>query len=199
MAKKHASSSASRLKAPVEHSARRCTTRGGGQAGAHQTRAQTDPQLEIVYGGQPRVVAQERVQEQVIRDTPSTMPIVSLPADAVIRLLNVLEALVPNNGGLSVPQTTSQTQTPVQLNVAATQTPQLTPQTVVHSVTSIGQSKDLKNFMDLKSPEFDAIPASIEPQKFIYRCEKILTTLGLKETHGAEFTNFLFSGSAEAW
>ena len=60
----------------------------------------------------------------------------------------------------------------------------------------MGQPKDLKNFMDLKPPEFDATPY---PQKFIDRCEKILTTLGLKETRGVEFTTFLFSGSPEAW
>ncbi|MCD7469077.1 hypothetical protein HAX54_007719, partial [Datura stramonium] len=93
------------------------------------TRAQANPQPEAVNGGQPRVVARERVQEQVVQDTPSTVLIVALYADTVIRLLNMLEALLANNGGLLVPQTTSQTQTQVQLNVAAIQTPQLTPQT----------------------------------------------------------------------
>ncbi|XP_060217022.1 uncharacterized protein LOC132644446 [Lycium barbarum] len=53
--------------------------------------------------------------------------------------------------------------------------------------------------MDLKPPEFDASPTSIEPQKFIDRYEKILTTLGLKETRGVEFSTFLFSGFAESW
>ncbi|MCD7460594.1 hypothetical protein HAX54_043871 [Datura stramonium] len=112
-----------RTKIPVGRSAGRGTTRDGSQAGAYQTRAQVDSHPEIVNGDQPRVVAEERVQEQVIWDTPSTMPTVALPADTVIRPLNVLEALVPNNGGLPVSQTTSQTQTQVQLNVEATQTP----------------------------------------------------------------------------
>ncbi|MCE3050305.1 hypothetical protein HAX54_046862 [Datura stramonium] len=116
-----------RSKTLVGRSAGRGTTHGGSQAGAHQTRAQADPQPKVVNGGQPRVVAQERVQEQVVQDTPLTVPTVDLPADVVIKLLNVLETLVANNGGLPVPQTTSQTQTQVQLNVAATQTPQLTP------------------------------------------------------------------------
>ena len=53
--------------------------------------------------------------------------------------------------------------------------------------------------MDLKPPGFDATPSSVEPQKFLDRCEKIPTTLGLKETRGVEFTTFLFSGSPEAW
>ncbi|MCD7465760.1 hypothetical protein HAX54_001862 [Datura stramonium] len=74
MAKKHASLSASRSKAPVGRSAGRGTTCGGSQAGPHQTRAQTrtqaDPQPEVVNGGQPRFVARERVQEQVVQDTP---------------------------------------------------------------------------------------------------------------------------------
>ncbi|MCE3214661.1 hypothetical protein HAX54_053007 [Datura stramonium] len=93
------------------------STCGGSQAGAHQTRAQTDPQPEVMNGGQPRVVAQERVQEQVV------LCHLFLCLRLVIRLLNVLEALVHNNGVLPVPQTTSQTQTQLQLNVAATQAP----------------------------------------------------------------------------
>ncbi|XP_060175274.1 uncharacterized protein LOC132605993 [Lycium barbarum] len=119
-----------------------------------------------------------------------------MPAEVVTRLLNVLEALAPNNGGIPGPQATSQAQAQVQLNVAANQTPQLAPQQFVQSA---GQSKEFKNFMGLKPPEVDASPTSIDPQKFIDRCEKILTTLGLKETRGVEFATFLFSGSAESW
>ncbi|MCD7469016.1 hypothetical protein HAX54_007631 [Datura stramonium] len=88
MAKKSASSSTSRSKAPVGHSAGRGTTRGGSQDGAYQcsghdnqtraqAKAQADPQPEVVNGGHPQVVAQERVQEQVVQDTPSTVPIVA--------------------------------------------------------------------------------------------------------------------------
>lgn len=101
---------------------------------------------------------------------------------------------MPNHGGLLVPQTTSQTQTQVQLNIAATHIPQLTPQPVVHSVTAAGQSKDLKNFMYLEPLEFDAAPTSIEPQKFIDRCEKIQTTLGLKDTPGWNLLLFYSHG-----
>ncbi|XP_009791491.2 uncharacterized protein [Nicotiana sylvestris] len=137
-------------------------SRGGGQAGAHQTRAQTN-----------------RVQEQVVHDAPPPGPVdvptVTLPADVVARLLNVLEALVPTQGGLPAPQTTSQAQTQVQLNVVA---PHMAPQQAIQPVANTGQSKDLK------TPEFDATQASIEPQKFIQRCEKILSTLGLKRLEG---------------
>ncbi|XP_060216754.1 uncharacterized protein LOC132644194 [Lycium barbarum] len=195
MAKKRASSSAKR---GVGQSA----TRGGRQAGTHQTgaqiRTQATPQPKVVNGGQPRV-ASEQVHEQVVQNTPpapGAAPTIALPADVVTRLLNVLEALAPNHGGILGPPATSQAQAQVQLNVAANQTPQLAPQQVVQS---IGQSKEFKNFMDLKPPEFDASPTSIEPQKFIDRCENILTTLGMKETRGVEFTTFLFSGSAESW
>ncbi|MCD9644032.1 hypothetical protein HAX54_032002 [Datura stramonium] len=96
-----------------------------------QTRAQVNPQPEVVNGSQPRVAASDRVQEQVVQDAPSIVPAVvpnvALPTDVVMRLLNVLEVLVPNHGGLLVPQTTSQAQTQVQVNVAATKKPQLTP------------------------------------------------------------------------
>ncbi|MCD7450637.1 hypothetical protein HAX54_007823 [Datura stramonium] len=38
---------------------------------------------------------------------PAVVPTVSIPTIVVMRLLNVLETLVPNHGGLPVPQTTS--------------------------------------------------------------------------------------------
>ncbi|MCE5166955.1 hypothetical protein HAX54_031104, partial [Datura stramonium] len=91
MSKKRASSSASRSKAPIGRSAGRGTTCGG---------LKKIPQSDDVNGGQPQVVARERVQEQVVKDTPLTVLTVILPVDVVIRLLNVLEALVANNGGL---------------------------------------------------------------------------------------------------
>ncbi|KAJ8552820.1 hypothetical protein K7X08_020213 [Anisodus acutangulus] len=119
--------------------------------------------------------------------------------DVVTRLLNVLEALVPNQGGLPAAQATSKAQAQDQLNVAASQTPELAPQQVVQPTTTIGQSKEFMNFMDLKPPEFDASSTSIEPQKFIDRCENILTTLRLKKICGVEFATFLFTGSVESW
>ncbi|KAK6786301.1 hypothetical protein RDI58_014826 [Solanum bulbocastanum] len=82
----------------------------------------------------------------------------------------------------------------VQPNVAATQTPHLDPRSGSHSVAATGEPKVLKNFIYFKPPEFDVTPASIKPQKFIDRCKKILTTFGLKETRGVEFTTFLFLG-----
>ncbi|MCE3216815.1 hypothetical protein HAX54_008254 [Datura stramonium] len=84
MAKKHASSSASQLKAPVGWGAGHGTTPDGSLAGVHQMRAQirahANPQPEVENG------------------------------DVVLILLNVLETLFPNHGGLSIPQTTLQAQ-----------------------------------------------------------------------------------------
>lgn len=74
------------------------------------------------------------------------------------------------------------------MNVAATQA----PQPIDHSVATVRQPKDLKNFTKLKPPEFDATSATTKPKKFIDRCEKILTTFGLKETRDVEFNTFLF-------
>ncbi|MCD9640993.1 hypothetical protein HAX54_026790 [Datura stramonium] len=93
MAKKRASSSACRSKAPVG--------RGAGHG--------TTPDEQVVQDA-PSIV-------------PAAVPTVALPIDVVMRFLNVLEALVPNHGRLPVPQTKLQAQTQVQLNVAATQTP----------------------------------------------------------------------------
>ncbi|MCD7452697.1 hypothetical protein HAX54_017821, partial [Datura stramonium] len=71
MAKKRASSSSSQLKAPVRRGAGHGTT------------------LVVV---------------EAVQDAPSTVPVVvptiALPTDVVMRLLNVLEALVPNHDGL---------------------------------------------------------------------------------------------------
>ncbi|MCD9644623.1 hypothetical protein HAX54_033010 [Datura stramonium] len=61
MDKKCASSSTSRSKTPVGRGAGHGTTLGGSRDGAHQIRAQTrehtNPQLEIVNGGQPQVAS----------------------------------------------------------------------------------------------------------------------------------------------
>lgn len=47
------------------------------------------------------------MQEQVVQDAPQTVPvvapIVAVPTDVVMRLLNALEALVPNQGGIPAP------------------------------------------------------------------------------------------------
>ncbi|MCD7469811.1 hypothetical protein HAX54_009061 [Datura stramonium] len=51
MTKKRASSSTSQSKALVGRSAGHGTTHRGSQAGANQTWAQADPQLEVVNGG----------------------------------------------------------------------------------------------------------------------------------------------------
>ncbi|XP_019248446.1 PREDICTED: uncharacterized protein LOC109227703 [Nicotiana attenuata] len=80
------------------------------------------------------------------------MPTFTLPADAVARLLNVLEELVPTQDGLPARQATSHTQAQV-----------------VQPVANTGKSKDLKNFMNLKPPKFDSTQAFIDPQKFIVR------------------------------
>ncbi|KAF3630911.1 Pentatricopeptide repeat-containing protein, chloroplastic [Capsicum annuum] len=126
---------------------------------------------------------------------PVVEPIFALSAEILVRMLNVLEPLVPYQGQAPDPHATSQTQAQLHLNVATSRA----PQPVDHSVAAVGQPKDLKTFIDLKPPEFDATPSTIEPQKFIDHCEKTLTTLGLKETRGVEFTTFLFRGFPEAW
>ncbi|WMV29721.1 hypothetical protein MTR67_023106 [Solanum verrucosum] len=159
MAKKRGCSSAVRSNTSVGGGGGIVINPGGIHGRSHLTTARTTAnatsQLEDVNRDQPQVVLEELVQENIVHDAPSTwpsvVPTVALHVDVVMILLNVLEALVPNQGGNQVPQR---------------------------------EPKDLKNFIDLKPPEFDATSTSIEPQKFIERCEKLLTTLGLKETRG---------------
>ncbi|XP_075087830.1 uncharacterized protein LOC107823350 [Nicotiana tabacum] len=86
-------------------SAGRGTSWGGGQVGVHQTRRQAAPQPEIGNIGQPQATMLDQVQEHGVQDAlspvPTVVPTVALPADAVAKLLNVLEALVPTQGGSS--------------------------------------------------------------------------------------------------
>ncbi|MCE3051063.1 hypothetical protein HAX54_048842 [Datura stramonium] len=117
MAKKYVSTSASRSKELVGWGAGHGTTPSGSRAGAHKTRVQTkaqaNPQPEILNGSQPRVAAPKRVQEQVVQDAPSIVPaivpIVVVPTNIVMIVLNMLESLVPSHVELPVSQTTSHT------------------------------------------------------------------------------------------
>ncbi|OIT22328.1 hypothetical protein A4A49_55434 [Nicotiana attenuata] len=96
--------------------ARYGTTRGDGQVGVQKTRRQAAPLPEVGNVGQPQATMPDQVQEQGVQDAPSplptVLPTVTLPADALARLLNVLEALMPTQGGSSTPQATLQTQAP---------------------------------------------------------------------------------------
>ncbi|KAM3203621.1 hypothetical protein P3L10_031247 [Capsicum annuum] len=158
MVKRSGSSSTSRSNELAGHGAGQDPMRRGGRVGSHptrpRTRLQTGAQSGVGNGGQPQVVVSQQAQDQVDRDTPAAVPVVAptvtLPADVVVRMLNVLKALVPNQGRTSAPQNTSQTQAEVQLNVATSQA----PLPVDHSVAARWQPKDLKNFMDLKPLEY---------------------------------------------
>nr|XP_033511465.1 uncharacterized protein LOC117276231 [Nicotiana tomentosiformis] len=130
-------------------SAGRGTTRGGAQVGVHQTRRQAAPQPEVGNMGQPQATMPYQVQEQGVQDAPSpvptVVPTVSLPADAVARLLNVLEALVPTQDRSSAPHATLQTHEPAQ--------------------TQAFENKEvsLQEFLKLKSPKFIGSDNSADP------------------------------------
>ncbi|KAG5605905.1 hypothetical protein H5410_027397 [Solanum commersonii] len=173
MAKKRGCSSAVRSNASVGGGGGLVISPGGIHGRSHLTTAQTSAnatsQPEDVNNDQPQVVPEEPVYENVVHDAPSTWPSIVPTVALHVDVVMIL------------------------LNK-----PHLDPQPGSHSVVATGEPKDVKNFIDLKPPEFDATPTSIEPQKFIECCEKLLTTLGLKETRGVEFITFLFSGSLEA-
>nr|XP_016441954.1 PREDICTED: uncharacterized protein LOC107767463 [Nicotiana tabacum] len=108
----------------------RGTTRGGGQVGVHQTRRQAAPQPEVEN------------------------------MDAVERLLNVLEALMPTQGGSSSLQATLQTQAPAQTK------------------TFGNKEVSLQEFLKLKSPKFTGSDNSADPQSFLDGTLKALRALG---------------------
>ncbi|XP_070057716.1 uncharacterized protein [Nicotiana tomentosiformis] len=141
----------------------RGTTQGGGQVRVHQTRRQDAPQPEVGNMGQPQATMPDQVKEQGVQDDPSPVPTivpsVALPADAVARLLNVLEALVPAQGGSSAPQSTLQTQAPAQ------------------SQTFGNKEVSIQEFLKLKSPKFTGSNNSADPQSFLDGTLKALRAL----------------------
>ncbi|XP_070049382.1 uncharacterized protein [Nicotiana tomentosiformis] len=166
-------------------SAGRGTTRGGGQIGAHQPRRQAIPQPEVVNMGQPQAAMPDHVQEQGVQDVPPPVPIVvptvTLPANAVARLLNVLEALVPTKGGNSAPQTTLQTQAPAQTQ------------------TFGNKEVSLQEFLKLKSPKFTGSDNSADPQRFLDGTLKALRALGCSSERVVELAAYKLEYMANIW
>ncbi|XP_070020483.1 uncharacterized protein [Nicotiana sylvestris] len=71
--------------------------------------------------GQPQIVMPDQVQRHGVQNAlppmPNVVPNVALPADVVARLLNMLEAFVPTQGGSSAPHATLRTQAPAQTQI----------------------------------------------------------------------------------
>ncbi|XP_033515511.1 uncharacterized protein [Nicotiana tomentosiformis] len=167
------------------YGAGRGTTRGGGQVGVHQTRRQVAPQPEVRNMGQPQATMPNQVLEHGVQDSPSpvptVVPIVTLPANAVARLLNVLEALVPTQGGSSAPQATSQTQA-----FAQTQT--------------FGNKEvSLQEFVKLKSPKFTGSDNSADPQSFLDGTLKALCALACSSKRVVELASYKLEDMANTW
>nr|XP_009799438.1 PREDICTED: uncharacterized protein LOC104245520 [Nicotiana sylvestris]XP_009799439.1 PREDICTED: uncharacterized protein LOC104245520 [Nicotiana sylvestris]XP_009799440.1 PREDICTED: uncharacterized protein LOC104245520 [Nicotiana sylvestris]XP_009799441.1 PREDICTED: uncharacterized protein LOC104245520 [Nicotiana sylvestris]XP_016493668.1 PREDICTED: uncharacterized protein LOC107812986 [Nicotiana tabacum]XP_016493669.1 PREDICTED: uncharacterized protein LOC107812986 [Nicotiana tabacum]XP_01 len=163
----------------------RGTTRGGGQVGVHQTRRQTASQPQVGNMGQTQVVMLDQVQEQGVQNAPppvpTVVPIVALPADAVARLLNVLEALVPTQDGSSAPHATLQTQAPTQTQ-------------------PFGNNEvSLHEFLKLKSPKFTGSDNSADPQSFLDGTLKALCALGCSSERVVELAAYKLEGMANTW
>ncbi|XP_016487938.1 uncharacterized protein LOC107807973 [Nicotiana tabacum] len=166
-------------------SAGRGATRGGGQVGVHQTRRQTAPQPQVGNMGQTQDVMLDQVQEQGVQNAPppvpTVVPTVALPADAVSRLLNVLEALVPTQGGSSAPQATLQTQVPAQTQ------------------TFGNKEVSLQEFLKLKSPKFTGSDNSSDPQSFLDGTLKALCALGCSSERAVELVAYKLEDMANTW
>nr|XP_016483267.1 PREDICTED: uncharacterized protein LOC107803980 [Nicotiana tabacum] len=162
-----------------------CATRGGGQVGVHQTRRQTVPQPQVGNMGQTQAVMPDQVQEQGDQNAPPPMPTVvptvALLADAVARLLNVLEALVPTQGGSSAPQATLQTQAPTQTR------------------TFRNKEVSLQEFLKLKSPKFTSSDNLVDPQSFLDGTLKALRALGCSSERAVELTAYKLEDMANTW
>ncbi|XP_070025666.1 uncharacterized protein [Nicotiana sylvestris] len=166
-------------------SARRGTTRDGDQVGVHQTRRQIAPQPEVGNMGQPQAAMPDQVQGQGVQDAPppvpTAAPIIALPVDAVARLLNVLEALVPAQGGSSVPRTTFQTQAPAQTQ------------------TFGNKEVSLQDFLKLKSPKFTGSDNSVDPQSFLDGTLKALRALVCSSERAVELETYKLEDMANTW
>ncbi|XP_070035732.1 uncharacterized protein [Nicotiana tomentosiformis] len=166
-------------------SAGRGTTRGGGQIGAHQTRRQAAPQPEVVNMGQPQVVMPDHVQEQGVQDAPppvpTVVPTVTLPANAMAKLLNVLEKLVPTQGGSPALQATLQTQAPAQIQ------------------TFGNKEVSLQEFLKLKSPKFTGSDNLTDPQSLLDGTLKALRALGCSSERAVELATYKLEDMANTW
>nr|XP_009771404.1 PREDICTED: uncharacterized protein LOC104221942 [Nicotiana sylvestris] len=166
-------------------SAGRGATRGGGQVGVHQTRRQTAPQPQVGNMGQTQAVMSDQVQEQGVQDAPppvpTVVPTIALPADAVARLLNVLEALVPTQGGSSAPYATLQTQAPTQTR------------------TFGNKEVSIQEFLKLKSPKFTGSDNSADPQSLLDGILKALRALGCSSERVVELVAYKLEGMANTW
>nr|XP_009775946.1 PREDICTED: uncharacterized protein LOC104225781 [Nicotiana sylvestris] len=166
-------------------SAGRGATRGGGQVGVHQTRRQNAPQPQVGNMGQTQAVMPDQVQEQRVHNAPppvpTGVPTVALPADAVARLLNVLEALVPTHGGSSAPHATLQTQAPAQTQ------------------TFGNKEVSLQEFLKLKSPKFTGSVNLADPQSFLDGTLKVLRALGCSSERVVELAAYKLEDMANTW
>ncbi|XP_070049863.1 uncharacterized protein [Nicotiana tomentosiformis] len=127
----------------------------------------------------------DQVQGQGVQDAPppvpTVVPTVALPADAVARLLNVLEALVPTQGESPTPQATLQTQAPVQ--------------------TQTFENKDvsLQEFLKLKSPKFTGSDNPEDPQSFLDGTLKALRALGCSSERVVELATYKLEDISNTW
>ncbi|XP_070004959.1 uncharacterized protein [Nicotiana sylvestris] len=103
---------------------------------------------------------------------PAVVPTIVLPADAVARLLNVLEALVPTQGGSLAPQATLQIQAPAQTQ------------------TFGNKEVSLQEFLKLKSPKFTGSDNSTDPQSFLDGTLKALRGLGCSSERDVELAAY---------
>ncbi|XP_070057891.1 uncharacterized protein [Nicotiana tomentosiformis] len=135
--------------------------------------------------GQPQAVMLYQVQGQGVQDAPPPVPTivpnVALPADAVARLLNVLEALVPTQGGSSSPQATLQTQAPAQTQ------------------TFENKEVSLQEFLKLKSRKFTGSDSSANPQSFLHGALKALCALGCSSERVVELVAYKLEDMANTW
>ncbi|XP_070005405.1 uncharacterized protein [Nicotiana sylvestris] len=135
--------------------------------------------------GQPQAIMPDQVQGQGVQDAPppvpTVVPTVVSPADAMARLLNVLEALVPTQGGSSAPQATLQTQAPAQTQ-------------------NLGNKEvSLQEFLKLKSPKFTGSDNSTDPQSFLDGTLKALRALGCSSERAVELIAYKLEDMANTW
>ncbi|XP_070022531.1 uncharacterized protein [Nicotiana sylvestris] len=135
--------------------------------------------------GQNQAIMPDQVQGQGVQNAPppvsTIVPIVALPADAVERLLNVLEALVPTPGGSLAPQATLQTQAPTQTQPFG------------------NKEVSLHEFLKLKSPKFTGSNSSADPQGFLDGTLKALRALGCSSERAVELAAYRLEDMANTW
>ena len=140
-----------------------------------------------------------------IPPVPAVVPgTVVISSEEYMRLMALSSHQVPVRDDVAAPVSAPQPTTPVMSTPTSDHTaqpsasaPQAGPVISTPPMGTEEVAKRIESFMKLQPPEFDGTSATCTAQRYIQKCEKILTVLGTRDTLGVQCASFRLSGDAE--